>query len=128
MIPLKIIQLTGDQQVELREAQAEIMRMFTTNPRTPGVIVAQIIPPAAEMRVRVLDHALASRLKEILPPEWADYYRCPYCRQPLTDADVTRDDEALHCADCGNRVEYFDAIEAYEESVSRSVRKEMNHD
>ena len=46
-------------------------------------------------------------------------YRCPYCLLPLTDADVTRDGDALYCADCGLRVEYFDALTAYEESVSR---------
>lgn len=39
-------------------------------------------------------------------------YTCPYCHAPLTDADVTRDGEALRCAECGERVEYFDALEA----------------
>lgn len=46
-------------------------------------------------------------------------YRCPYCHSPLTDADATRDGDALKCADCGERVEYFGALAAYEESVSR---------
>lgn len=48
-------------------------------------------------------------------------YRCPYCHLPLTDADATKDGDALWCADCAQRVEYYDAIEAYEESVSHSV-------
>ncbi len=47
-------------------------------------------------------------------------YRCPYCHLPLTDADVTKDGDALWCADCTQRVEYFDAMGAYE-SVSHSA-------
>jgi len=39
-------------------------------------------------------------------------YRCPYCGSPLTDADATCDGEALCCADCGERVEFFDVMEA----------------
>ena len=94
MIPLKIIQLTGDQQVELRDAQAEITRMFTANPRRPGAILAQIIPPAAEMRVRVIGPELVAKLAEIVPPEWGEEvfdYRCPHCYSPLTDADADSD-------------------------------------
>ena len=41
-------------------------------------------------------------------------YCCPYCGSELTDADTSRDGEALYCADCGNRVEFFDALEAAE--------------
>ena len=39
-------------------------------------------------------------------------YRCPYCGLELTDADATRDNEALYCAECGEQVEFFDALEA----------------
>ncbi len=50
--------------------------------------------------------------------EGAMSYRCPYCHSPLADYDTARDGEALWCADCSNRVEYVDAMAAYEESVS----------
>ena len=39
---------------------------------------------------------------------------CPYCGSELTDADASRDGEALYCADCGQRVEYFDMLEEAE--------------
>lgn len=118
---LKIMPLTDGQKAELADMQAEIMRMFTANPRRPGAILAQIIPPAGVMRVRILGHDTVSRLAETFPSEWGDEkidYRCPYCFSPLVDADVTRDGDALRCPDCAQRVEYFDAMEAYEESVS----------
>ena len=38
-------------------------------------------------------------------------YRCPYCGSPLTDADATRDGEALYCAECGTRVEFVDVAD-----------------
>jgi uncharacterized Zn finger protein (UPF0148 family) len=41
-------------------------------------------------------------------------YRCPYCGSALTDADVTRDGEALCRAECGERVEFVDALEEAE--------------
>lgn len=47
----------------------------------------------------------ASEIAEI-----AIEYRCPYCGSLLATADATRDGEALHCADCGQRVEFFDAL------------------
>lgn len=44
--------------------------------------------------------------------------RCPYCGSPLGNDDTTRDGEALWCADCGMRVEYFDALSEAEECRS----------
>jgi len=41
-------------------------------------------------------------------------YRCPYCGEYLSDDDMSRDGEALQCLDCGNRVEFFDALDATE--------------
>jgi len=38
-------------------------------------------------------------------------YRCLYCGSKLTDADATPDGEALYCAECGEQVEFFDALE-----------------
>lgn len=44
------------------------------------------------------------------------HYRCPYCNLPLAATDTAKDNEALWCADCTLRVEYFDALTTYEES------------
>lgn len=41
--------------------------------------------------------------------------RCPYCGSPLDSDNTSRDGEALWCSDCG--VEYWDALEAAEESL-----------
>jgi len=46
-------------------------------------------------------------------------YRCPYCLSPLTDADATSDNDALWCADCCQRVEYSDALEAWEKAAQQ---------
>ena len=48
---------------------------------------------------------------------------CPYCGSELTDADITRDGEALYCADCGHRVEFFDVLEEAEWRRAREVSK-----
>jgi len=40
---------------------------------------------------------------------------CPYCGEALTNADdITGDGEALYCARCGQRVEFFDVLEEAE--------------
>lgn len=70
MMDLKIVQLTKEQQVELQDAQAEIMRMFEAGQL--GVILAQVIPPAGVMRVRVLEPDVVSELSAILPAEWGN--------------------------------------------------------
>lgn len=44
-------------------------------------------------------------------------YRCPYCGALLDDDDATRDGEALYCCECGEHVEFFDALEAAEMGV-----------
>ena len=44
-----------------------------------------------------------------------DEYRCPYCGEVLANADdITGDGEALYCANCGQRVEFVDALEEAE--------------
>ena len=96
-----------------------------------GVIMAQIIPPVGVMRVRVLDHDMVSQLADVFLPEWADEgaeerqvlldLRCPYCHSPLTEADVAGDDGALRCPDCGEWVEYSEAVDAWQKSGSHSA-------
>lgn len=60
----------------------------------------------------VLAQGDSRRLCEVLEGARAEgkpSMRCPYCGSTLYDEDITRDGEALRCADCGNRVEFTDA-------------------
>ena len=58
----------------------------------------------------------ALRLRRLTPAAPDAAFRCSYCGSPLSDDDTARDGEALWCADCGMRVEYWDALSEAEES------------
>jgi len=71
-MPLKVMQLTEEQQAELQDMQAEIMQMFEADPDKPGVILAQVIPPMGVMRVRVIGPDVVSKMAGAVPKEWAN--------------------------------------------------------
>ncbi len=57
------ISLFQSQCSELRDLQVALSQMVR-----PGVILAQVFPDQAMMRVRVFDHSTCLKLQKILPP------------------------------------------------------------
>ncbi len=57
------ISLFQSQCSELRDLQVALSQMVR-----PGVILAQVFPDQAMMRVRVFDHSIYLQLAEVLPP------------------------------------------------------------
>jgi len=65
-------------------------------------------------RAKELSRQMPANLTSTAPD--APSLRCPYCGSPLGNDDTARDGEALWCADCDMRVEYWDALSEAEEA------------
>ncbi len=59
----KEIALIQAQCADLRELQVALSQMVR-----PGVMLAQVFPDQALMRVRVFDHSIYLKLAKVLPP------------------------------------------------------------